>query len=139
MRKTPRNWAFGVEPPIGIEPMTYALREARLRAPAALPAQMPTADRSDCPLRTRRTGHSFQISFHVPGRDSRRSVTEGDGKAQLLPGAYARYLRASLASSRMTPLRRGHPCRCCPLEQVSPVQLAASPLSPNRSLSVAGS
>jgi hypothetical protein len=30
---------FRVEPPIGIEPMTYALREARSPAPAALPAQ----------------------------------------------------------------------------------------------------
>src|SRR5215472_14403918 len=25
--KIPRSWAFSVEPPIGIEPMTYALRE----------------------------------------------------------------------------------------------------------------
>jgi hypothetical protein len=29
-----------VEPPIGIEPMTYALREARQAAPEVLPAQM---------------------------------------------------------------------------------------------------
>jgi hypothetical protein len=27
VRKTIRTWAFAVEPPIGIEPMTYALRE----------------------------------------------------------------------------------------------------------------
>jgi hypothetical protein len=27
VRKTLRSWAFSVEPPIGIEPMTYALRE----------------------------------------------------------------------------------------------------------------
>jgi hypothetical protein len=66
--------------------MTYALREARSRAPAALPAQMPTGDRSDCPLRTERAGHSFQISFHVPGHGSRPSVTEGDDKAQVPPG-----------------------------------------------------
>jgi hypothetical protein len=33
MRKTPRSWAFWVAPPIGIEPMTYALREARNTAP----------------------------------------------------------------------------------------------------------
>jgi hypothetical protein len=29
-----------VEPPIGIEPMTYALREARDTAPGTLPAQI---------------------------------------------------------------------------------------------------
>jgi hypothetical protein len=29
MRKTLRNWAFWLEPPIGIEPMTYALRVRR--------------------------------------------------------------------------------------------------------------
>jgi hypothetical protein len=76
------KFAIELEPPIGIEPMTYALREARSRDLAALPAQIPTGDRSDCPLRTGRTGHSFQISFHVPGRDSPPSVTEGDDKAQ---------------------------------------------------------
>ena len=40
VRKTLRSWAFSVEPPIGIEPMTYALREARPAALYALPAQM---------------------------------------------------------------------------------------------------
>ena len=29
IRKTLRSWAFSVEPPIGIEPMTYALRVRR--------------------------------------------------------------------------------------------------------------
>ena len=33
--KTPRSWSFSVEPPIGIEPMTYALREARQGAQGA--------------------------------------------------------------------------------------------------------
>jgi hypothetical protein len=40
VRRIPKSWAFVVEPPIGIEPMTYALREARHAAPGALPAQI---------------------------------------------------------------------------------------------------
>jgi hypothetical protein len=40
VRKTIRSWYFVVEPPIGIEPMTYALREARNTVPRPLPAQI---------------------------------------------------------------------------------------------------
>ena len=38
IRKTIRTWDCVVEPPIGIEPMTYALREARSLAAHALAA-----------------------------------------------------------------------------------------------------
>jgi hypothetical protein len=38
VRKTPRNWTFAAEPPWGIEPQAYALREARGTAPGAPPA-----------------------------------------------------------------------------------------------------
>src|SRR5215469_3644725 len=38
MRKTLRSWAFVAEPPWGIEPQTYALREARDYAPGPPPA-----------------------------------------------------------------------------------------------------
>ena len=38
IRKTLRSWAFVVEPPWGIEPQTYALREARETVPSMLPA-----------------------------------------------------------------------------------------------------
>src|SRR5262249_17539325 len=37
------------EPPIGIEPMTYALREARFPAPSARAALMHRLGRSECP------------------------------------------------------------------------------------------
>jgi hypothetical protein len=40
MRKSLKSWAFVVEPPWGIEPQTYALREARQAALDALPAQI---------------------------------------------------------------------------------------------------
>jgi len=40
VRKTPRSWAFVAEPPWGIEPQTYALREAWQSAPGSLPAQI---------------------------------------------------------------------------------------------------
>jgi hypothetical protein len=40
VRKSLRKWAFCVEPPIGIEPMTYALREARDTVLSPLPALM---------------------------------------------------------------------------------------------------
>jgi len=38
--KTLRSWAFVVEPPWGIEPQTYALREARQAVLGTLPAQI---------------------------------------------------------------------------------------------------
>jgi len=40
VRKTSRSWAFAAEPPWGIEPQTYALREARHSVPGTLPAQI---------------------------------------------------------------------------------------------------
>jgi len=49
VRKTLRSWAFWVEPPIGIEPMTYALREAREGALRALAALTVAPSRSRCP------------------------------------------------------------------------------------------
>jgi len=49
MRKILSSWDFMVEPPIGIEPMTYALREARRAAPGALPAQMTARTSQNAP------------------------------------------------------------------------------------------
>src|SRR5215471_4021412 len=43
------SWAFWVEPPIGIEPMTYALREAWDPAPGPLPAQTAARASLDAP------------------------------------------------------------------------------------------
>jgi hypothetical protein len=65
MRKIHSSWAFVAQPPIGIEPMTYALREAREHAPAAPPAQTSalTAQIARCAHSAVRI--SFQISFHV--------------------------------------------------------------------------
>jgi hypothetical protein len=63
--KTVKCWAFELEPPIGIEPMTYALREAREYAAQPLPAQ--TARRialhALVPLEFR--GPSFHGPFHA--------------------------------------------------------------------------
>jgi len=65
MRKVLTSWAFVVEPPIGIEPMTYALREACDHTIQPLPAQ--TARRialhALIPLGFR--GHSFHDPFHA--------------------------------------------------------------------------
>ena len=45
--KTLKSWAFPAEPPWGIEPQTYALREARGTAPGAPPAPIaPLASRN---------------------------------------------------------------------------------------------
>ena len=45
------SWDFVVEPPIGIEPMTYALREARHTAPRELSAQTAARARPECSQR----------------------------------------------------------------------------------------
>jgi hypothetical protein len=64
MRKTLESWAFWLEPPIGIEPMTYALREAREHAPATLPAQTSALTAQIARFAHGATRISFQISFH---------------------------------------------------------------------------
>src|SRR5215831_20204800 len=68
VRKTPRSWAFSVEPPIGIEPMTYALREARHAAPGALPAQMAAHTRPECSQRTGCSGLPVHDPVHGLGQ-----------------------------------------------------------------------
>ena len=71
--KSLNSWAFWVvEPPIGIEPMTYALREARLPAPSARPALMHRLGRSGCPECPESTGiRSTTRSTAVAGWRSR--------------------------------------------------------------------
>src|SRR5215813_203868 len=44
-----RRLAAALEPPIGIEPMIYALREARHVAPGTLPAQMASRTSQNAP------------------------------------------------------------------------------------------
>ena len=51
-----RRLAAALEPPIGIEPMTYALREARFPAPSARPALIHRLGRSGCPECPESTG-----------------------------------------------------------------------------------
>jgi hypothetical protein len=74
------------DPPIGIEPMTYALREPDHALRRCYLHRCLRQIAQIAPSAQGRTGHSFQISSHVPGHGSRRSVTEGDDKAQLPPG-----------------------------------------------------
>ena len=69
-----------MEPPIGIEPMTYALREAREYAAQPLPAQ--TAQRialhALIPLEFR--GPSFHDPFHAAcTRSASRPVNQASG------------------------------------------------------------
>src|SRR5215472_864088 len=73
--KTPRSWSFSVEPPIGIEPMTYALREARLPAPSAQPALMHPSGRSECPECSEFHPLPFHDLFHAAGQPWSRCVT----------------------------------------------------------------
>jgi hypothetical protein len=65
VRKTLRTWAFWVEPPIGIEPMTYALREAREHAAGALPAQTARRTAPEAPIALDFCGYPFHAPFHA--------------------------------------------------------------------------
>ena len=65
MRKILRSWAFSVEPPIGIEPMTYALREAREYAAQPLPAQTTWRITLEALIALEFRGHSFHDPFHA--------------------------------------------------------------------------
>src|SRR5262249_29535202 len=68
------------EPPIGIEPMTYALREARLPAPRARAALMHRPGRSGCPECPESTGiRSTTRSTTVADRRSRQGTGQQDG------------------------------------------------------------
>src|SRR5262249_35832799 len=66
--------AVTLEPPIGIEPMTYALREARFRALGARPALMHCPGRSECPERPEITGIRSTTCSTTPGRSQLRCV-----------------------------------------------------------------
>src|SRR5215472_13863082 len=63
------------EPPIGIEPMTYALREARFRAPSARPALMDRLGRSGCPECPEFHPLPFHDLFHAEAQQWSRCVT----------------------------------------------------------------
>jgi hypothetical protein len=56
---------FWAEPPIGIEPMTYALREARYGALHPLPAPMPHASATTAPGTVGLRGRPFHDPFHA--------------------------------------------------------------------------
>ena len=53
------------EPPIGIEPMIYALREARAHAAQALPAQIARRMALTAPFAVAFPGHPFHEPFHA--------------------------------------------------------------------------
>jgi hypothetical protein len=55
------------EPPIGIEPMTYALREACACATQPLPAQIARLTALTTPFAVGFPGHPFHESFHARG------------------------------------------------------------------------
>src|SRR5262249_56755489 len=67
--------AVTLEPPIGIEPMTYALREARFRALGARPALMHCPGRSRCPDCPEFHPLPFHDPFHAEGQEWSRCVT----------------------------------------------------------------
>ena len=66
------SWDFVVEPPIGIEPMTYALREARPRAVHAVPAPIPPIIAPTAPAALTLSEDPFHEPFHDRGVASRR-------------------------------------------------------------------
>ena len=59
--KRPLSW----EPPIGIEPMTYALREAREYAAAPLPAQTARRTAPEALIALGFRDYPFHDSFHA--------------------------------------------------------------------------
>jgi hypothetical protein len=67
--------AVTLEPPIGIEPMTYALREARFPALGARPALMHRRRRSRCPECPEFHPLPFHDLFHAEGQQWSRYVT----------------------------------------------------------------
>src|SRR5262244_4056473 len=70
-----RRLAAALEPPIGIEPMTYALREARFPALGARPALMQRLVRSGCPECPEFHPLPFHDLFHAEGQQWSRCVT----------------------------------------------------------------
>ena len=56
-----------MEPPIGIEPMTYALREARPRAARTLPALIPPIIALTKPATLALSKNPFHEPFHARG------------------------------------------------------------------------
>jgi hypothetical protein len=100
--------AADLEPPWGIEPQTYALREARHAAPGALPAQIaahgprnaPGAQSADDSRSTTRStrpaspqvtecyfGCSVARTDHFDGREPRRRSVNPSGRYYLKPPA----------------------------------------------------
>jgi len=67
MRKILSSWAFVVEPPIGIEPMTYALREVRSLAPHALAAPIARAIALTAMAALELSKDPFHEPFHARG------------------------------------------------------------------------
>jgi hypothetical protein len=62
----PGNERFRLEPPIGIEPMTYALREARSRAASALAAPIAPVIALMAPGALELSGEPVHESVHAP-------------------------------------------------------------------------
>ena len=62
------------EPPIGIEPMTYALREACSQAVRALAAPIPPIIALTAPATLALSKDPFHEPFHARGLASRRPV-----------------------------------------------------------------
>ena len=74
-----------VEPPIGIEPMTYALREAREHAAGALPAQTARRTAPEAPIALNFCGYPFHAPFHATSLQTTVSSGLGssaDGKGE---------------------------------------------------------
>ena len=74
VRKILKTWAFVVEPPIGIEPMTYALRETRSLPPHALAARIAREIAQMALTALGLSKDPFHEPFHARGLTSRRSV-----------------------------------------------------------------